>query len=82
MKKCIMNVAKIFKSGHSQAIRLPKKFNIDAEEVSIRKLGKSLIIQPLPKRWKDVFDKISSISSDEILPQRKDLPLQKIVYFE
>lgn len=77
-----MSVAKVFKNGHSQAIRLPKKFKINAKEVSIRQLGKTLVIQPLYKSWKDVFHEIASISSDDILPQRKDLPLQKRDYFE
>ena len=77
-----MSVAKVFKNGHSQAVRLPKKFKINAKEVSIRQLGKTLVIQPLPKSWKDVFCEIASISSDDILPQRKDLPLQKRDYFE
>lgn len=77
-----MSIAKVFKNGHSQAIRLPKKFKVSTKEVSIRQLGRTLVIHPFPKSWKDVFYEIASISSDDILPQRKDLPLQKKDYFE
>ncbi len=42
-----MNVrAKIFKNGASQAIRIPKKYRVTAEEVYITKVGDSLIVTP------------------------------------
>lgn len=42
--------AKVFTSGHSQAIRLPKAFRIDAEEVWISKSSDGILtIQPKPK---------------------------------
>jgi len=78
-----MNKAKIFMNGQSQAVRLPKEFRFSAKEVSVVQLGKSLILQPLPKSWKDVFQEIASISSDDIFPEgRKDLPPKKRDYFE
>ena len=41
-----MNTAKVFKSGNSQAIRVPKKFRIKGDRVFIRKFGKGLLIEP------------------------------------
>jgi len=43
-----MDTAKVFMSGRSQALRIPKKYRLDAKEVSIRKEGDSLIITPKP----------------------------------
>jgi antitoxin VapB len=42
--------AKVFWSGPSQAVRLPKAYRFDAEEVSIRKVGNAVILEPLGKR--------------------------------
>ena len=42
--------AKIFWSGPSQAVRIPKAFRFTTEEVTIRKVGDSLILEPAPKR--------------------------------
>ena len=39
-----MEVAKVFKTGRSQAIRLPKDYRFDCEEVLISRVGKALII--------------------------------------
>jgi len=47
-----MRTAKVFKSGNSQAVRLPKEFRIDAKEVEIIKENGSLVLRPVPKTWK------------------------------
>lgn len=45
-------VAKVFMSGNSQAVRLPKQFHIDAYEVYISKENDNIILSPAPKRKK------------------------------
>lgn len=45
------NSAKVFWSGRSQAVRLPKDFRLDAEEVRIRRHGNALILEPLNNNW-------------------------------
>lgn len=46
-----MDTAKIFWSGRSQAVRLPKEFRFDGEEVRIRRQGKSIILEPIVEDW-------------------------------
>jgi len=41
------DIAKVFWSGRSQAVRLPKEFRFDAREVRIRKEGDSVILEPI-----------------------------------
>ena len=41
-----MNTAKIFQSGNSQAVRLPKKFRFAGERVYIKKFGSGILIEP------------------------------------
>lgn len=49
-------IAKLFKNGRSQAVRLPKQFRFEGEEVKIRKEGKKVILEPLDKdKWADGF---------------------------
>jgi len=47
-----METAKIFWSGRSQAVRLPKDFRFDAEEVRIRKHGDAVILEPIASDWR------------------------------
>ena len=51
-----MPTAKIFMSGRSQAVRIPKEFRFEGDEVTIRRSGASLVLTPAPKRtWDDFF---------------------------
>jgi antitoxin VapB len=47
-----MRTAKIFKSGNSQAVRLPKEFQINAKEVEIIREKGNLVLRPVAKTWK------------------------------
>ncbi|GGJ43733.1 antitoxin [Deinococcus roseus] len=42
-----MTTSKVFTSGGSQAVRIPREFRIDTQEVTIERIGDSLIITPL-----------------------------------
>jgi antitoxin VapB len=46
-----MKTALVFKSGNSQAVRLPKEFQIDAKEVEITKENGNLVLRPVAKTW-------------------------------
>ena len=42
--------ARLFKNGRSQAVRIPRDFELPGSEVVIRKDGRRLVIEPAPKR--------------------------------
>lgn len=46
-----MNTAKIFWSGRSQAVRLPKDFRFDSATVHIRRHGNTVILEPVAENW-------------------------------
>ena len=46
-----METAKIFWSGRSQAVRLPKSFRFEASEVRIRRRGAAVILEPVAQDW-------------------------------
>ncbi len=46
-----MDTAKIFWSGRSQAVRLPKEFRFDSTEVRIRRHGNAVILEPVTTDW-------------------------------
>ena len=43
--------AKIFWSGRSQAVRLPKEFRMNGDEVRIREQGAALLLEPIASDW-------------------------------
>lgn len=46
-----MNTAKIFWSGRSQAVRLPRDFRFDTKEVRIHREGNSVVLEPVADDW-------------------------------
>ncbi|MDQ7056413.1 MAG: AbrB/MazE/SpoVT family DNA-binding domain-containing protein [Persephonella sp.] len=51
-----MKKTKIFKSGNSLAVRIPKGYHINAEEVYITKQDNRLVIFPEKEKWDVLFD--------------------------
>jgi len=66
-------VAKVFKSGNSQAIRIPKEFRVTAKEVVITGEGDRIIITPKPdqKSWENAISGIFGCCPDFDVPPRK-----------
>ncbi|MGH8582101.1 MAG: antitoxin [Gammaproteobacteria bacterium] len=67
-----MQVARLFTNGNSQAVRLPKEFRFEGEEVVIRKVGSAVIL--LPKRYayadlKALIDEIGPLDLDRDQPR-------------
>jgi len=54
-----MQTAKLFKNGRSQAVRLPKEFRFEGDEVYVRREGNSIVLSPKDKPkenpWADFF---------------------------
>lgn len=46
-----MDIAKVFWSGRSQAVRLPKRYRFEGTEVRIRRRGRAVILEPIEHDW-------------------------------
>ncbi len=46
-----METAKVFWSGRSQAVRLPRAFRVEGREVRIRRRGRAIVLEPVPESW-------------------------------
>jgi antitoxin VapB len=64
--------AKLFAHGGSQAVRLPKAFRFEGSEVSIRKEGDAVILEPIrpQESWDAFFARIDTLNGDEPFPAR------------
>jgi len=57
-------IARVFTSGNSQAVRLPKEFRLDVEKVFIHRSGDSLVLTPRMKSWEGFAEGLSGLSDD------------------
>jgi antitoxin VapB len=60
----MMETAKVFWSGRSQAVRLPKDFRFDTDEVRIRRHGNSVILEPLAHDWAWLARVVGPVDAD------------------
>lgn len=60
----MMDTAKIFENGRSQAIRLPKKFRFTGEEVFIQRLGDVVMLIPKETAWDTFLTSLDGFTED------------------
>jgi len=73
--------AKLFTTGRSQAVRLPKAFRFEGKEVFIRKQGDQVILSSKPESWDEFFNSATRVT-DDFMDERVDLPPQPRELFE
>ncbi len=70
-----MGTAKVFRSGNSQAVRLPKEFRLKSGEVDIFRRGNEIVLRERKDNMTRAFDLLASLPDDFSIPDReKDLP--------
>lgn len=68
--------AKIFMNNRNQAVRLPKEFQFDVQEVFIRKEGSDIVLSPRPLDWSSYLAE-GPFASDSFMENVEDLPVQE-----
>lgn len=71
-----MDSAKLFFNGRSQAVRLPRDYRFDGEEVYIKKIGNAVVLIPKEKVW-EVHEAGVDYFSDDYIDDRKQPDLNK-----
>ena len=71
-----MERAKIFQSGRSQAVRLPKEFRFNGNEVFIKRVGKAVVLLPMDDAWGSL-EKSLDMFTEDYMNERERLPEQE-----
>lgn len=78
-----MLTAKVFQSGNSQAIRIPKEYQTSEKEYLIRKSGECLFLIPVSDPWALLRQSIGQagedLSFERDQPMLSDLPETEIL---
>lgn len=72
-----MITTRVFKSGNSQAVRIPKEFQFDVEELEIFQRGEEVILRKKQNDLSDVMGLFASLPDDFMENGRDDTPPQK-----
>ena len=69
-----MMTAKLFENGRSQAVRLPKEYRFEGDEVSINKVGDIVILMPKENKWSGLLNSLE-LFSDDFMADGREQPL-------
>jgi antitoxin VapB len=58
-----MDTARLFQSGRSQAVRLPKQFRFSGTEVGVRHFGNGVLLLPVDNPWATLEAALASFES-------------------
>jgi antitoxin VapB len=68
-------VAKLFRNGRSQAVRLPKEFRFEGSEVMVTRLGSAVVLLPKVQAWDVLFEALEGFT-DDFMEHREQPPIQ------
>ena len=72
-----MDTAKVFMSGRSQAVRLPKAYRFDGDEVLIKRVGDAVVLLPRTRSWDTLFQSLEQFEPGFKLERKQPKAQQK-----
>jgi antitoxin VapB len=70
-----MDTAKLFQSGNSQAIRLPKEYRLPGKKVYLKRMGRAIVVLPEDSTWQPLIESLSEFDPD-FMAERDQPPQQ------
>jgi antitoxin VapB len=67
-----MGIAKLFRNGRSQAVRLPREFRFEGSQVRVRRVAEGVLLEPViadPTQW---FAELDRLRQGHFLGQSKE----------
>lgn len=71
-----MTTTRVFKSGNSQAVRLPKEFSVKSRELEIFRRGDEIVLREPAKGLARAFELLTHLPEDFLSEGRQDTPPQ------
>lgn len=72
----VLAIARVFQSGNSQAVRLPKKFRVKSKELEIFRRGDEIVLREPVKGLARAFELLTRLPDDFLAEGRRDAPPQ------
>ncbi|MEO6264758.1 MAG: type II toxin-antitoxin system VapB family antitoxin [Luteimonas sp.] len=72
-----MSTARVFKSGNSQAVRLPREFRVKSTELEIFRRGDEIVLREPAKGLSRAFELLANLPDDFLAGGRADTPPQQ-----
>lgn len=70
-----IRVAKLFRNGRSQAVRLPQEFRFEGDRVRIRRIDQGVLLEPLIPNAANWFAELDRFNSEPFMAKRRNQPI-------
>jgi antitoxin VapB len=70
----LTTIAKLFKNGRSQAVRLPREFRFDGDRVRVRRFGRGVLVEPIFTNVSDWFAELDRLATEPFMPEGRQQP--------
>ena len=74
--------AKLFWSGRSQAVRLPKEFRFEGDQLRVTRMGAGILLEPVldakKESMEELFARMDAMGGDPIFPEGRKQNLAPI----
>ena len=69
-----MDTAKLFQTGRSQAVRLPKEYRFEGTEVYVKRVGNGVLLIPKSNPWQSMLDSLEEFEGtiERNQPEKSD----------
>ena len=67
---------KVFRSGNSQAVRIPREFQFETDEVEIERRGDEVVLRPPVRNLRGAYEALAALPDDFFADGREDSPPQ------
>ena len=67
----VMDTARLFQSGRSQAVRLPKDYRFSGNEVAVQHFGNGVLLLPIDDPWQTLEAGLAAFEPDFVLKREQ-----------
>jgi antitoxin VapB len=71
-----MTRTKVFRSGNSQAVRIPREFQFETDEVEIERRGDEVVLRPPVRNLRGAYEALAALPDDFFASGSEDSPAQ------
>ncbi len=69
-----MKISKVFRSGNSIAVRIPKEFGLKEGEVYLKKEDETIVIIPKESKWDRLFKELEGVHESRKFLRERNQP--------
>jgi antitoxin VapB len=69
------DIAKLFRNGRSQAVRLPREYRFEGDRVRVRRVGEGVLLEPVIADTAQWFAELDRLNSQLIMTKDRNQPI-------